>query len=157
VRNPHFQEVDHVKNAKQPLGGAFATEITLGGRLYSVESLIAVTEAQILERKNEMRWGLTANIMNPMAGGGFGGHRSSGSETGTNFARSSGIRGTSIEAHGGDSLLSYRFGYSQIFFLCSSLMRYRVQPSGVGKIRQRHKDWRAIRVRAYTLYRIGGS
>ena len=86
-------------------GGIFSEEVCLGGRLYSSESLADATEEQLVERKNSMKYSITASFMGPFVGATLGGHRTKGSEEASSVRVSSATRGVSVEAQGGDSLL----------------------------------------------------
>jgi hypothetical protein len=86
----------------------FAQRVCLGGRLYSAESSIEKDEAKKLDRKNEMRFDITGSFMSPFGGLSIGGHHGKGTETIQTVTVSSKERKISIEAQGGNSLVSWR-------------------------------------------------
>ncbi|KAJ6126893.1 hypothetical protein N7523_002505 [Penicillium sp. IBT 18751x] len=88
-------------------GGVFAKDVSLGGRLYGTEAITGASESQILERKNELKYSLSATFQAPFVGISLGGHHAKGSDTSSSITTSSGRRGASIVAHGGNSLLSF--------------------------------------------------
>ena len=98
----------------------FAQRVCLGGRLYSVESVTGMSESQMVNRKNEMRAGITASFMTPFGGLNIGGHHGRGTEAGQTVTESSQAHSVSIEAQGGNSLVSWRF-VLVLFVSCSEL------------------------------------
>ncbi len=55
-----------------------------------------------------MKRAITANFMGPFVGAGIGWSQTRGDENSSTAKSSSGYQGVSIEAHGGNSLLSWR-------------------------------------------------
>ncbi|OAL42791.1 hypothetical protein IQ07DRAFT_686163 [Pyrenochaeta sp. DS3sAY3a] len=104
---PRMQGIDGETSLLTNTGGVIPKTVTLGGRLYGSEPHISAQEDTIETKKKELKASLSSTFTAPFLGASIGAHRQKGGELSIGVTSSVATRDVSIEAHGGNGLVSW--------------------------------------------------